>query len=288
MPIAILAERAVLRIAGADAAHFLDNLLTARVPAEPGAARYAALLAPQGKIVADMIVVATEGGFRLDVPRALTADLLKRLQLYRLRAKVEMGPLDDLAVAVAWGGARPLVDAFAYDDPRLPALGRRFLLPVAEAAQIEMVPEAQWHAHRIALGVPEGGQDFLYGDAFPHEADMDQLGGIDFDKGCYVGQEIVSRMQHRGTARTRVVPVALCGPPPAEGTPVMAGGKTIGRLGSGVEGRALALLRLDRLEEARAGGLVVEADGAALVPERPDWVRFAIPGTGDGAGEERA
>ncbi len=278
MPIAILEERAVVRIAGADAAHFLDNLLTSRTPA-PGAARYAALLSPQGKIVADMIVLATEGGFRLDTPRAVVADLLKRLQLYRLRAKVEIGVLDDLAVAVAWGGARPLVDTLAYDDPRLPALGRRFLLPAAEAAQINMVPEAQWHAHRIALGVPEGGQDFLYGDAFPHEADMDQLGGIDFDKGCYVGQEIVSRMQHRGTARTRIIPFILCGPAPAEGTPVTAGGKSIGRIGSGVNGRALALVRLDRLEDARAGGHVVEADGAALVPERPGWARFPIPGT---------
>ncbi|QIB33882.1 YgfZ/GcvT domain-containing protein [Ancylobacter pratisalsi] len=279
MPVAVLKERAVARVAGADAAHFLDNLLTARTPTQPGEARYGALLTPQGKIVVDMFIVATEAGFRLDVPRIALPDLLKRLQLYRLRAKVEIGALDDLAIAVAWGESSPLVDAFAYDDPRLAGLGRRFLLPVAEAAQIAAVPEEVWQAHRIALGVPEGGADFLYGDAFPHEADMDQLGGIDFDKGCYVGQEIVSRMQHRGTARTRVIPFAVCGPPPAEGTPILAGGKTIGRVGSGVDGRTLGLVRLDRLEEARAGGHVVEADGLALVAERPDWVRFAVPGT---------
>lgn len=281
MPIAILKERAVARIAGADAAHFLDNLLTARTPAVPGEARFSALLTPQGKIIADMIVLATEGGFRLDVPRVVLADLIRRLQLYRLRAKVEIGVLDDLAVAVAWGGAAPLVDTLAYDDPRLPALGRRFLLPAAEAAQLASAPEADWQAHRIALGVPEGGMDFLYGDAFPHEADMDQLGGIDFDKGCYVGQEIVSRMQHRGTARTRIIPFAVCGRPPAEGTPILAGGKTIGRLGSGMDGRALGLVRLDRLEEARAGGHVVEAEGAALVAEKPGWMSFAVPGTGE-------
>ncbi len=281
MPIAILKERAVARIAGADAAHFLDNLLTARTPTVPGEARFSALLTPQGKIIADMIVLATEGGFRLDVPRVVLADLIRRLQLYRLRAKVEIGVLDDLAVAVAWGGAAPLVDTLAYDDPRLPALGRRFLLPAAEAAQLASAPEADWQAHRIALGVPEGGMDFLYGDAFPHEADMDQLGGIDFDKGCYVGQEIVSRMQHRGTARTRIIPFAVCGRPPAEGTPILAGGKTIGRLGSGMDGRALGLVRLDRLEEARAGGHVVEAEGAALVPEKPGWMSFAVPGTGE-------
>jgi len=279
LPLAILQERAVIRIGGADAAHFLDNLITARTPKLPGEARFGALLTPQGKIIADMIVVASEDGFRLDVPRATMADLIKRLTLYRLRAKVEIAPLDDLVVAVAWDGATPRDDLFAYDDPRLPGLGRRFLVPAAEAAQLESVPEVEWQAHRIALGVPEGGRDFLYGDAFPHEADMDQLGGIDFDKGCYVGQEIVSRMQHRGTARTRIIPFAICGSPPEEGTPILAGGKSIGRVGSGIEGRTLGLIRLDRLEDARAGGHVVEADGAALVAERPSWVKFPVPGT---------
>jgi folate-binding protein YgfZ len=279
MPIAILEGRAVARVAGPDATHFLDNLLTSNVPAVPGAARFSALLTPQGKIVADMIVVATEGGFRLDVPRATLDELMKRLRLYRLRAKVELGTLDDLAIAVAWDGSEPLVDTFAYDDPRLPALGRRFILPAAEAAHIVMVPEAEWQAHRVKLGVPEGGQDFLYGDAFPHEADMDQLHGIDFAKGCYVGQEIVSRMQHRGTARTRIIPFAVCGPPPAPGTEIISGGKTMGRVGSGIDGRALGLVRLDRIADARAAGHAIEADGAALVPEKLDWADFAIPGT---------
>ncbi|MFK8253555.1 CAF17-like 4Fe-4S cluster assembly/insertion protein YgfZ [Ancylobacter terrae] len=282
MPIAILESRAVVRIAGADAAHFLDNLLTARTPA-PGAARYGALLTPQGKIVADMIVVATEAGFRLDAPKAVVADLIKRLTLYRLRAKVEIGTLDDLAVAVAWGGASPVVDALAYDDPRLPALGRRFLLPAAEAAALGAAPEADWQAHRIALGIPEGAADFVYGDAFPHEADMDQLGGIDFDKGCYVGQEIVSRMQHRGTARTRIIPFAVCGPPPPEGTPILAGDKTIGRVGSGVDGRLLATIRLDRLEEARLAGHAVTAGEEKLSVEPLPWARFPIPGLSEGS-----
>lgn len=279
MPIAILRERAVIRVAGADAVHFLDNLLTARTPA-PGAARYAALLTPQGKIIADMIVYASaDDGLRLDVPRAVMPELLKRLQLYRLRSKVEIGHIDGLATAIAWNGAN-VPDAYpAYDDPRLPELGRRFFIPAAEAETLATVPEVDWHAHRIRLGVPEGGLDFAYGDTFPHEADMDQLGGIDFDKGCYVGQEIVSRMQHRGTARTRLIPFALCGAPPPAGTPITAGAKSIGRLGSGVEGRALGLVRLDRLQDARSEGVVVEADGAALVAERPAWIGFPVPGT---------
>jgi folate-binding protein YgfZ len=278
MPIAILEARVVARVAGPDATHFLDNLLTSNVPA-PGGARYSALLTPQGKIVADMIVVGTEGGFRLDVPRTTLDELMKRLRLYRLRAKIELGVLEDLAIAVAWDGAEPLVDTFAYDDPRLPELGRRFILPAAEAAQIVMVPEAEWHTHRTRLGVPEGGLDFLYGDAFPHEADMDQLHGIDFGKGCYVGQEIVSRMQHRGTARTRIIPFAVCGPPPSPGTEITSGGKTIGRVGSGINGRLLGLVRLDRIADARTGGHAIEADGATLVPEKLDWADFAIPGT---------
>ena len=278
MPIAILEERAVARVAGADATHFLDNLLTARTP-EPGAARYSALLAPQGKILADMFVVATDDGYRLDVPRALLPELLKRLTLYRLRAKVELSALDDLAVGVAWGGAPPPASAHAFDDPRLAALGTRFIVPVADAAGLATADDAAWQAHRVMLGVPEGGVDFLYADAFPHEADMDQLHGIDFDKGCYVGQEIVSRMQHRGTARTRVIPFALCGEPPAPGTTITAGGKTLGRVGSGVNGRVLGLVRLDRLDEARAAGHTLEADGAALVPEPLAWASFPIPGT---------
>lgn len=278
MPIAILEGRAVARVAGPDAAHFLDNLLTSNVPA-PGEARYSALLTPQGKIVADMIVIGTDGGFRLDVPRTTLDELMKRLRLYKLRAKIELGTLEDLSVAVAWGGSEPLVDTLAYDDPRLPRLGRRFILPANEAAHIQMVPEADWHAHRVQLGVPEGGVDFLYGDAFPHEADMDQLHGIDFGKGCYVGQEIVSRMQHRGTARTRIIPFAVCGAPPAPGTEIISGGKTMGRVGSGIDGRLLGLVRLDRIADARAAGHSIEADGAALVPEKPDWADFAIPGT---------
>ena len=281
MPIALFEQRAVARIDGADAVHFLDNLLTARTPA-PGAARYAALLTPQGKIIADMFVLGVEGGFRLDLPAERLADLLKRLTLYRLRAKVEIAVLDGWRVGVAWGDAVPPAGATAFADPRLPALGTRFLL-APDAAVAPDADEAAWQAHRVALGVPEGGRDFAYADAFPHEADMDQLHGIDFDKGCYVGQEIVSRMQHRGTARTRIVPFAICGEPPAPGTPILAGGKTLGTVGSGVEGRLLALIRLDRLAEARESGLAIEADGATLVPERLEWASFAIPGAGSAA-----
>jgi len=142
----------------------------------------------------------------------------------------------------------------------------------------DLVDAAAYEAHRIALGAPRGGLDFIYGDAFPHEADMDQFGGIDFDKGCFVGQEVVSRIEHRGTARTRVVPVAFEGFAPEAGVPVSAGERTVGTFGSGAEGRGLALLRLDRAAEALAAGERLVAGGVELRLVKPAWAQFAWPG----------
>ena len=125
--------------------------------------------------------------------------------------------------------------------------------------------------------MPRGGLDFIYGDAFPHEADMDQLHGVDFNKGCYVGQEVVSRIEHRGTARNRVVPVTADGNAPAAGVPVMAGEKQVGLTGSAIGSQGLALLRLDRIADANAAGLPLTAGGVTLHPRKPDWARFAFP-----------
>ena len=141
----------------------------------------------------------------------------------------------------------------------------------------QLEPEA-YESHRIALGVPRGGADFLYGDTFPHEADMDQLAGVDFEKGCFVGQEVVSRMQHRGTARTRVVPVRYDGFAPEAGLPVTAGDKPIGTFGSAAAGHGLALLRLDRTDDALAAGQQLTAGGVILTPHKPAWARFTFPG----------
>ena len=143
---------------------------------------------------------------------------------------------------------------------------------------LEIVADAgAYDAHRIRLGIPEGGRDFIYGDTFPHEADMDQLAGVDFHKGCYVGQEVVSRMQHRGTARTRVIPIAFPDFPPMEGLDVTAGDKTIGVMGSAAEGHGLAKLRLDRVADALAAGEPITAGGIAISPRKPDWARFDWP-----------
>jgi folate-binding protein YgfZ len=291
MQAALLPDRGVVKVVGDDARKFLNGLVTKDLSAvSPERAGYGALLTPQGKIIADFIIAeappADGGGFFLDCPRALAPALVQRLSLYKLRAKIMVEDLSEtLGVLAVWDGdTRDIELGLCYADPRLPGLGRRCMLPphlAADAAAdlgAQLVDAAAYEAHRIAAGVPRGGLDFTYSDAFPHEADMDQLGGVDFDKGCFVGQEVVSRMEHRGTARTRVVPVSCAAFAPEAGTPVTAGDKPIGMLGSTAQGRGLALLRLDRAAEALAAGQPLMAGGVELRLARPAWARFPFPG----------
>jgi len=289
MKAALLADRGVIKVAGDGARNFLHGLVTADILGlTPGTARFCALLTPQGKIIADFIVAPAPpesgGGFFLDVPRALCATVVAKLNIYKLRAKVIVEDLSAvLGVLAAWDGSGATKQGLSYADPRLPALGLRVMLPphLAAIAAAELgatlVDAGEYEAHRIALGVPQGGLDFSYGDAFPHETDMDQLGGVDFAKGCYVGQEVVSRMEHRGTARTRAVPVRYDGAAPAAGATVMAGDRQVGTMGSAAAGRAVALLRLDRVAEAMARHEPLAAGGTAIHLVKPDWARFALP-----------
>jgi tRNA-modifying protein YgfZ len=289
MKTALLPDRGVVKVTGDDARRFLHGLVTADVNTlAPGQARYAALLTPQGKIIADFIITeaasADGGGFFLDCPRALAPALVEKLTFYRLRAKIGIEDLSGkLGVMAIWEGTGVTECGLLYPDPRLPALGLRCILPpdlAADAAAelgATLVDAAAYELHRITLGVPRGGQDFSYGDAFPHEADMDQLGGVDFAKGCYIGQEVVSRVEHRGIARTRIVPVAYDGFAPEAGMAVMAGDKNVGTLGSTAGGRGLAMLRLDRAEDASAAGTPLTAGGLPLRIVKPDWARFAFP-----------
>jgi folate-binding protein YgfZ len=287
MKAALLPDRGVVKVAGDEARKFLNGIVTADVAkVAPDQPCYAALLTPQGKIIADFIVAEATpedgGGFFLDCPAALAPTLMDRLKFYKLRAKVTIEELP-LGVLALWDGAGATDHGLCYPDPRLPALGLRCILPAdaaadAAAALGAMLTEADsYEAHRIALGVPRGGLDFIYNDAFPHEADMDQLNGVDFTKGCYVGQEVVSRVEHRGTARARVVPVAFDDFAPEAGAMVTAGDKQVGTMGSATRGRGLALLRLDRVADALAAGTPLVAGGVALRPLTPDWARFAIP-----------
>jgi folate-binding protein YgfZ len=278
---------------------------------------HAALLTPQGKILFEFFVVKAPDGFWLEVAADKTADLVKRLGLYRLRAKVDIKDRTaEYRVFALWGGTAQApagaVGTLLFPDPRLAALGLRGLVPYAPGGRSDLAPDLapdqapdlvvaplapdfaaargalevaaqDYHAHRIALGVPEGGKDYAFGDAFPHEADFDQLHGVSFAKGCFVGQEVVSRMQNRSQVRKRIV--AIVGDAPLlAGAAITAGAAVIGTVGSVAGSEALALVRLDRAAEAAAKGTSLTAGGVAIALRKPDWAKFELaPAVATGA-----
>ena len=284
MNIAPLHDRGVVRMSGADAAKLLQGIVTADLDLlEKQPAVFAGLLTPQGKILFDFFIVKTEQGFLLDTLREKAPDLAKRLTFYKLRANVTIADAsEEYSVAALWGGGEPTLEssALVYPDPRLAEVGWRAIAPAGfrwDQPGTTAATEADYHTHRIALGVPEGGRDYALGDTFPHEALFDQLGGVSFQKGCYVGQEVVSRMEHRSTARKRVVPVD--GPDRLQAdSDVKAGEAVIGKIGSASGARGLALLRLDRVGEALGKGQSITAGGVPVTVNLPTWVRFGIPG----------
>lgn len=278
---ALLSDRGVLRVSGADAHKFLQGVITNDLDkAKGGAAIHTGLLSPQGKILFEFFIVADQDGFLIEGAKDTLSGLAKRLGFYRLRAAVDIAEGPTFRVAAAWDGAPSLTEGtIAFPDPRLPALGMRVLLPDGASLSDLGCGEASedaYHAHRIALGVPEGGRDYALGDTFPHEALFDQLNGVDFKKGCFVGQEVVSRMQHRGTTRKRVVPVE--GDAPLQsGAEVKAGDLPLGTIGSVSGARGLALLRLDRAEDAAAKGTPLKAGDVTLTLHRPAFAAFEVP-----------
>jgi tRNA-modifying protein YgfZ len=284
---ALLPDRGVVRVDGNDAEKLLQGLVTSDV--ELGTSRrsvFAALLSPQGKILFDFFIARHGGSYLIDTAADKTADLVKRLSMYRLRARVDIEDASDKFVVQAdWHYAPPpehAVEMSQMFDPRLPELGLRTLWGpgvasrLTEEAHEANATAADYHAHRISLGVPEGGKDYVFGDTFPHEANMDLLNGVSFSKGCFVGQEVVSRMQHRGTARKRVVIVE--GDKSLEtGVAITAGQATIGTIGSVAGHRGLALVRLDRVEEMQRKGEPITAAGAALTIQLPAYLTPAVP-----------
>jgi folate-binding protein YgfZ len=286
--LAHLLDRGVVSVTGDDAGKFLQGLLTndmALLGAAPSL--HAGLLTPQGKILFDFFVAKTPGGYLLETASDKVAELTKRLTMYKLRAAVEISDVSaDYRVLAVWGGDPPaLVEkgrSVSFADPRLPGMGVRIL---AEAQYADGLASSigattssaeDYHAHRISLGVPEGGKDYPFGDTFPHEALFDQLRSVSFTKGCYVGQEVVSRMEHRGTARKRVVPVAGEAELPAPGAEIKAGEVTIGTLGSVAGDRGLALLRLDRAAEAIAKRLPLHAGTMPFKIVLPAFATFTL------------
>ncbi len=264
---ALLSSRALIRVSGPDAAGFLQGLISNDIARATGrTALYAALLTPQGKFLHDFLIARQGADYLIDTPRTRRDDLASRLLRYRLRAKVTVTADDDLAVAAFWGGGAPTDgDVIAAPDPRLDALGTRLWGPepalraALARAGASMTSEAAYHAHRVALGVPEG-DDFIPEQAFLLEGNAEELHGVDFRKGCYVGQELTARMKHRGTARRRILIVRADGGLPAPGTPLTAEGGEIGVMRGSSGPVGLALVRLDRLPStmaAEAGGIAV-------------------------------
>jgi folate-binding protein YgfZ len=283
MPLARLDDRAVVRIAGPDAATLLQNVVTNDIAAvDLHGSGYGALLTPQGKILWDFVLHRTADGYAADARKDQAEAFAKRLGLYKLRAKVEIGLAPELGVFVAWsenpspgsspqgGGEQPL-------DPRFAALGSRWIAASGSVATDFL--SAKWHAHRIAHAIPEGGIDFVFGDAFPHDAAMDSLNGIAFEKGCYIGQEVVSRMRHRGTARRRIVALTASAPLPEPGADIVAGDRPLGRLGSSANGRAIGLVRLDRTRAALDNNLEIRAGDVPVAVSLPAWATYGWPAT---------
>jgi folate-binding protein YgfZ len=267
----LLDDRGSIEISGAHATVFLHNLVTNDVQSlRPGEARFAALLTPQGKIISDFLVFAQEDAgdgprLLLDCPRSLVGALLHRFDRYRLRAKTTIVDKSDVYVSLAFldeSSPQGALLAFAR-DPRSPLMGWR---AIALRGSIDPKGDrASYETRRVAAGVPDGLVDFAYGDAYPHETNMDRLAGIDFKKGCYVGQEIVSRMQHRGTVKKRVTPFrSESAAAPSPGSQILVGETEIGLTGSYWGSSGLALIRLDRLDEGRAAGLAAHAAGISL------------------------
>jgi folate-binding protein YgfZ len=259
-------DRAVLAVEGPEAENFLHNLVTADVLGlAVGDARYTALLTPQGKILFDFFVVRTAEGYLLDCAASQFDELKKRLTFYRLRAKVTIAHRGDLEVGVSPGAG---FGEISYADPRLREMGWRM---ICEAGSL---PEGNgFEAARIRLGLADSDGDIGSANLFPHEANFDQFGGISFTKGCYVGQEVVSRMEHRSTARSRILPVKFEGAAPPRGSEIRSGDKAIGTVLSSENDSALALIRLDRLEESVPPLLT---EGVAVHVQKPSWVTYEV------------
>lgn len=264
MSVQLRAERHVFRFSGADATRLLGDVLTAPVAETEGEARWFALLAPQGKILAEGLIGWAEGAYWVDVHASVAENFLKRMKMYRLRAAMEIEHLGE-SFRVGWSA--DAVDGVCHRDARAEGLGFRVIAP-ADAATGWIAGDGQ-AAARIAEGVAEMGPDFDADDVFPHDVAMDHLGGVDFKKGCYVGQEVVSRMQHRGTARKRPVVVTGLGDA-ARGDSVVLGGKTVGTIGTPVAGQAVAIVRIDKVSDPAAA----EVNSAAVALALPKWASY--------------
>ncbi len=292
---AVLPARGVIEVTGDDRVEFLQGLVSNDVAkATPSRAIYAALLTAQGRYLFDFFIIAMGDALYLDAEASRLADLQRRLSIYKLRAKVALGNASErFAVAAAWGDGTPqalsldgpgtakeFAGGIAYLDPRLDALGARFLLPRENIDALKRAGFAASDAdadsydhHRLALGVPDGTRDLAPEKALLMESNFDELNGIDWQKGCYMGQELTARMKYRALVKKRLLPVTIEGGDVAPGTAITQDGREAGEMLSARDGRGLALLRLEAVDAAQNNGADLKAGAARIKPEKPDWMK---------------
>ncbi|MDH0614540.1 MULTISPECIES: folate-binding protein YgfZ [unclassified Agrobacterium] len=272
MPSALLADRRLIRVSGTGAEEFLNNLITTDVENLPeGEARASALLTPQGKILFDFLISRDGTDFLIETGAAEQETLLRRLTMYKLRAPVDLKPETVEGVSVFWNETAP--EAGVRDSRFAKADVDLFRVAGASASG----DAAAYDALRIEHGIAESVRDYALQDAFPHDVLMDVNDGVSFKKGCFVGQEVVSRMKHRGTARRRVVTVSAEGALPASGTEITADGKPVGTLGTVCGDRALAIVRIDRIADALASGTPLLAATVPVTVALPAWSGLSFP-----------
>jgi folate-binding protein YgfZ len=297
---ALLDDRSILAVSGADRRIFLQGLVSNDVEkVGPRQACYAALLTAQGKYLHDFMMIELGGAVLLEAEAGRLGDLKRRLSMYRLRAKAALDERPELAVAAVFGegaraamglseepgSARPFASGVAFVDPRLAALGVRCILPntdlrsALEGAGLAETGFPVYDRLRLELGIPDGGRDLVPEKSILLEAGFDELNGVDWQKGCYVGQELTARTKYRGLIKKRLMPVEIDGPAPGPGTIVTAEGREVGEMRSSRDGLGLALLRIEPVVE----GKHLKAGDTTLVPAKPGWMRLdnnARPGDG--------
>jgi folate-binding protein YgfZ len=288
---ALLDDRGILAVSGPDRRPFLQGLVSNDVDKVcPTASRYAALLTAQGKYLHDFMMVEAGESIWLDAEAARLGDLKRRLSMYRLRARVSLDERSDLAVAAIFGAgeaailglpsepgaARPFGSGVAFVDPRLASLGARAILPRENARAVLAdagIAETGFDIYdrlRLSLGIPDGSRDLVLEKSILLESGFDELNGVDWQKGCYIGQELTARTRYRGLVKKRLTPVRIEGPAPPSGAAVTADGREIGEMRSSRGGLGLALLRIEPVRE----GKILAAGQSILVPVRPAWMRL--------------
>lgn len=290
-----LDSRAVLTVGGQGRADFLQGLISNDIgQVEPDTAIWAALLTPQGKYLHDFFIAEMNSLYFLDCEAQRIMDLGQRLSRFKLRSKVELGIGDSFAVFALLGdnvgeslglteiggNAKSFADGIAYVDPRLTAAGVRLIAPRKTATQalhhIGFVEGkfAEYERLRLRLGLPDGSRDLVVEKSTLLESNFEELHGLNWDKGCYMGQELTARTKYRGLARRRLMPINIDGPIPAPGTPILAGDIEAGEIRSAFDGVGLALLRLDRIEKSESEGVELVAGTARIIPKKPEWAHY--------------